>query len=258
MKEFGIIGYPLEHSFSAQYFNRKFVQEHIPAHYSSFPLQNINGFPALCEQHTFCGLNVTCPHKERIISWLDTLDSVAAAVGAVNVIHFHGNQRIGYNTDAVGFRSSILPYLTPLHSSALILGTGGAAKAVNYALHSLGIGTTFVSRRPTISLQHLLKQQKCIGYSDLNEDIMRRNLLIVNCTPLGMVPDVSACPPIPYHLLTDKHLLYDVIYNPAETLFLRLGREHGCRTVNGLQMLYGQASAAWDIWKNDCLANIDE
>ncbi|HCS88033.1 MAG TPA: shikimate dehydrogenase [Bacteroidales bacterium] len=234
------------------------MQEHIPAHYSSYPLRNIKDFPNLCEKHSFSGLNVTYPYKEHIIHYLDTLDPVAATIGAVNVIHFHRNQRIGYNTDAAGFRSSILPYLTPMHSSALILGTGGAAKAVNFALHSLGLQTTFVSRQPETSLQHLQKQQKCIGYSDLNEDIVRRNLLIVNCTPLGMIPDVAEYPHIPYSALTDKHLLYDVIYNPAETLFLRLGREHGCLTANGLQMLYGQAMAAWDIWKNDCLASIDE
>ncbi len=252
MKEFGIIGYPLEHSFSAQYFNRKFVQEHISAQYSSFPMPEISDFPRLCEQHSFCGLNVTCPHKERIIPWLDSLDPVAAAIGAVNVIRFHNGKRMGYNTDAIGFRNSILPFLQARHTAALVLGTGGAAKAVNYALRSLEIETTFVSRRPAHDLLQSHSRQTCIGYDDLNEDIMRRHFLIVNCTPLGMFPDISGYPPLPYYMLTAEHLLYDVIYNPEETVFLRFGRERGCRTLNGLQMLYGQAVAAWDIWKSDC------
>ncbi len=251
IKEFGLIGYPLGHSFSAQYFNDKFQREHIAAHYQTYPLQDLSQFPSLCRQHAFCGLNVTFPHKENILRFLDELSPDAAAIGAVNVIHFADNKRIGYNTDSVGFRLSIAPLLQTKHSAALILGTGGAAKAVRFALQQLGLNSLFVSRNPQqTSLQPDDKQQ-CIAYQDITHDIITKHLLIVNCTPLGMEPDTNNCPPIPYHWLTHEHILYDVIYNPKETLFLRHGREQQCQTHNGLQMLYGQAQAAWNIWNNN-------
>lgn len=251
IKEYGLIGYPLGHSFSAQYFNDKFSREHIAADYRTYPLPDINQFPALCLQHTFCGLNVTFPHKENILPFLDELSPDAAAIGAVNVIRFAHNKRIGYNTDTIGFRLSIEPHLHAEHSAALILGTGGAAKAVHYALRQLGLTTLFVSRNPQQTSLRSDDKQQCITYRDITQDIISRHLLIVNCTPLGMEPYTNACPPIPYHWLTPGHILYDVIYNPQETLFLRHGREQQCHTLNGLKMLHAQAQAAWNIWNSN-------
>lgn len=251
MKQFGIIGYPLGHSFSMRFFNDKFHTEHIAALYQAFPLSDISEFPSLCKQHTFSGLNVTYPYKEQIIPYLDEVDDVAKTIGAVNVICFKNNKKIGYNTDTVGFRLSLEPYLHPKLTSALILGTGGAAKAVNYALRKLDIKTTFVSRNPHSSNIQANNRQQCIGYQDINQDLLNDNLLIINCTPLGMMPFTYQYPPIPYDLLTPKHLLYDLIYNPEETRFLQFGKSRGCTVVNGLQMLYQQAIAAWDIWTNN-------
>ncbi len=250
IKEFGLIGYPLGHSFSAQYFNDKFSREHIAANYQTYPMPDINRFPELCRQHTFCGLNVTFPHKENILSFLDELSPEAAAIGAVNVIRFADNKRIGYNTDTIGFRLSIAQQLQPKHTAALILGTGGAAKAVQFALRNLGLTTLFVSRNPQHTSLRPNDKQQCITYGDITQDTINRHHLIVNCTPLGMEPHTDTCPPIPYHWLTPEHILYDVIYNPQETLFLRHGREQQCHTINGLQMLYAQAQAAWNIWNN--------
>lgn len=244
---FGLIGYPLGHSFSAQYFNEKFCREGIPAHYELYPMPNLNAFPALCRAHDLSGLNVTYPHKQAILPYLDGLDAGAAAIGAVNVIRFNNGQRIGYNTDTIGFRTSITPLLQPQHTAALILGTGGAAKAVSYALQQLGIAVTFVSRQPDqAAIGHA-----CIAYNEITKETIQHNKLIINCTPLGMAPLQDKYPPIPYNQLTDKHLLYDVIYNPHETLFLQQGRDRGCLTANGLQMLHGQAAAAWEIWNKE-------
>lgn len=237
-KSFGIIGYPLEHSFSADYFNKKFAEEGLDAHYRLYPIPSLDGFLQLIQEHSFTGLNVTLPYKETIMPYLDELDDTAAKIGAVNVIHFTEKRLVGYNTDTIGFRQSVEPLLRPYHTHALILGTGGAAKAVAYALRRTGIECQFVSRHAA----------KGITYAQLSRDILKQHLLIVNCTPLGMFPAVDACPPIPYQYLTDRHLVYDVIYNPAQTLFLRQASMHGAVTCNGIGMLYGQATAAWKIW----------
>ena len=240
MLHFGIIGNPLKQSFSAKFFTEKFLREHIDADYHLFPLSSIEEFPELCRKHEFTGLNVTIPYKQAVIPYLDELDATASAVGAVNVIKFSDNRLTGYNTDTLGFYESIRPILRPWHKKALVLGTGGAAKAVIYALGQLGINVSIVSR----------SCGRDYTYRQLTPEVIKDNLLIVNCTPLGMFPDTDACADIPYEALTPQHLLYDVIYNPEETLFLNKGKAQGASVCNGLGMLYGQAKEAWKIWGN--------
>ncbi len=239
MQQFGIIGYPLEHSFSAQYFNDKFAREGVAAVYNSYPIQHIEAFEELCQTHDFIGLNVTYPYKESIIPYLDTLDETAQEIGAVNVIHFKNGKKIGYNTDAIGFQKGLMPLLQLHHTRALILGTGGASKAIQYSLMKLHLPFTLVSRTA----------DKGIPYASLTPAIIAAHSLIINCTPLGMYPDIATLPPLPYQYLTKEHLLYDVIYNPNQTLFLQQGEAQGARIQNGLSMLVGQAEAAWEIWQ---------
>lgn len=236
MRHYGIIGYPLHHSFSAKYFSEKFEREGIEAEYSLYPI-GMEDLRLKIEDlfHRLDGMNVTMPYKQTIIPYLDRLDETAEAVGAVNVVH----KRVGYNTDCIGFMESIKPLLRDSDRKALVLGTGGASKAVCYGLKQLGIAPTLVSRTPKDGM---------IGYSDLTEGLMAEHTIIVNCTPLGMVPDTESYPPIPYELISAQHLLFDCIYNPEETLFLRKGRAQGAKTQNGIEMLYGQAKAAWKIW----------
>ena len=236
MRHYGIIGYPLHHSFSAKYFSEKFEREGIEAEYSLYPI-GMEDLRLKIEDllHRLDGMNVTMPYKQTIIPYLDRLDETAEAVGAVNVVH----KRVGYNTDCIGFMESIKPLLRAFDRKALVLGTGGASKAVCYGLKQLGIATTLVSRTPKDGM---------IGYSDLTEGLMAEHTIIVNCTPLGMVPDTESYPPIPYELISAQHLLFDCIYNPEETVFLRKGRAQGAKTQNGIEMLYGQAKAAWKIW----------
>lgn len=241
MTHFGIIGYPLHHSFSANFFNEKFTREGIDAEYTLYPIEDIAAVPALFRKVTFTGMNVTMPYKQAVIPYLDRLDETAAAIGAVNVIHFEKNgSKVGYNTDAIGFIHSIRPLLTPADKQALVLGTGGAAKAVRYGLQKLGLTVTNVSRTP---------QPNQLSYADLRGQLADYQV-IVNCTPLGMVPDIAGMADLPYHELTSAQLLYDCIYNPEETRFLQEGKKRGCRIKNGLDMLYGQAHAAWEIWAN--------
>lgn len=236
MRHYGIIGYPLHHSFSAKYFSEKFEREGIEAEYSLYPI-GTEDLRLKIEDlfHRLDGMNVTMPYKQTIIPYLDRLDETAEAVGAVNVVH----KRVGYNTDCIGFMESIKPLLRAFDRKALVLGTGGASKAVCYGLKQLGIAPTLVSRTPKDGM---------IGYSDLTEGLMAEHTIIVNCTPLGMVPDTESYPPIPYELISAQHLLFDCIYNPEETVFLRKGRAQGAKTQNGIEMLYGQAKAAWKIW----------
>lgn len=241
MKEFGIIGYPLGHSYSAQYFSDKFSQGDICARYRMFPLKAIEEVVDLWAQVPFTGMNVTIPYKEAVIPYLDDLDDTAKSIGAVNVIQFKDGKRIGYNTDVMGFTESISTMLQPHDTHALILGTGGAAKAIRSGLMQLGIHTQYVSRKAS---------DKAITYADLTKEIMQQYSIIVNCTPLGMWPNVDSCAAIPYELLSTKHLLFDCVYNPEETTFLRKGKEKGCRVRNGMRMLLGQAEAAWKIWNN--------
>ena len=253
MKHFGIIGYPLEHSFSAQYFNRKFKEENIDAEYSLYPLKDIKDFPLLIERHQFAGLNVTMPYKQSVIPFLAGLDESARESGAVNVISIRDGLLWGYNTDAIGFKDSLNPILRESDKQALVLGTGGAAHAIAYALRVLNINATFVSRQPATAcgLQPNVRRRSplpVISYHDLTEQVMATHPLIVNCTPLGMHPRTENKPPIPYEMLTAAHFLYDCIYNPDETLFLKEGIRRGCRTKNGIEMLHGQARKAWEIW----------
>jgi shikimate dehydrogenase len=243
MQQYGLIGYPLGHSFSKRFFTEKFENEQINAIYESYPIDNIQKLTKLIASVELSGLNVTIPYKEQVIPFLDELDNDAAEIGAVNVIKFiRSNNTLtlkGFNTDAIGFENSIRPLLKPHHSKALILGTGGASKAIKFVLQKLGLETVYVSRTPTIGR---------LTYGELNEMILSDFTVIVNASPVGTFPNVDTCPAIPYQFLTDKHLLYDVVYNPTETLFLKKGREQGAVGLNGEQMLVEQALAAWEIW----------
>ncbi len=243
IKQFGLIGYPLSHSFSKGYFANKFRQETITdCAYDVFPLEKIEDFELLCNKHkNLLGLNVTIPYKQSIIPFLDELHEEAKAIGAVNTIKFINGKKIGYNSDCYGFEMSLKPLLKPHHTSALILGTGGASKAVEYVLKKLGIQFQYVSRN---------KNDKAISYDDVNSFIMHHSTLIINTSPLGMYPNIESAPEIPYDAITDQHLLYDLVYNPEETLFLKRGKEHGAQTKNGLEMLHLQANRSWEIWNN--------
>lgn len=243
---YGLIGYPLGHSFSAKYFTEKFSMEHIENSYRLFPLSSINEFEKLLiSQPTLEGLNVTIPYKEKVIPYLDTVSPDATAIGAVNVIKISHDKtgRIahlsGYNTDWMGFSLSLIPLLTQNIRSALVLGTGGASKAVVYALEKLGISVQLVSRT---------KKEGCITYSEITKDIIASHLLIVNTTPLGTFPDIYTYPDIPYDYLTDKHLCYDLVYNPAVTEFLSKSMKYKAKVKNGLEMLHKQAELSWKIW----------
>lgn len=238
MRHFGIIGYPLIHSFSAKYFNEKFESEKIDAEYSLYPTENLTGERMNELMNSLDGMNVTMPYKKDVIAYLDRLDETAEAIGAVNVIH----DRVGYNTDCLGFIDSIRPLLREYDKKALVLGTGGASKAVCFGLKKLGISPTLVSRTP---------QEGMLGYDDLTKAVMSDYTVIVNCTPLGMAPEEETFPPIPYEYISARHLLFDCVYNPEETLFLQKGKAQGATTRNGMEMLYGQAKAAWKIWNNN-------
>ena len=239
MRHYGIIGFPLLHSFSAKYFNEKFATEQIEAEYSLYPTK-VESLKLKVERllNSLDGFNVTLPYKQEIIPYLERLDETAQAIGAVNVVY----KRVGYNTDCLGFMESMRPLVREYDKKALVLGTGGASKAVCYGLRKLGIAPTLVSRTP---------KEGMLGYKDLNESVMAAHTIIVNSTPLGMLPDVDSCPDIPYEMLSARHLLYDCVYNPEETLFLKKGKAQGCTIKNGLEMLYGQAKAAWKIWNNE-------
>lgn len=246
MDKYGLIGYPLKHSFSIGYFNEKFASEQIDATYVNYEIPQIADFRKVVEETPgLRGLNVTIPYKEQVIPFLDELDPDTRRIGAVNVIKIirlpKGKIRlIGYNSDIIGFTQSIQSLLLPHHRRALILGTGGSSKAVFHGLKNLGIESTFVSRTR--------KGSGMITYDELTPDVMRTHTVVVNCTPVGMYPQVDACPDIPYELLTPDHLLYDLLYNPNTTLFMKKGEAQGAVTKNGLEMLLLQAFAAWEIW----------
>jgi len=243
MKQFGLIGFPLGHSFSKKYFTEMFQSEGIDARYDLYELKDISDFAALKENSALCGINVTIPYKEKIIDFLDELDETAEQIGAVNVVKFiraNGELKLkGYNSDAIGFENSLAPFIKPYHQKALILGTGGASKAIVYVLQKLGIKTTYVSRTPKPGM---------LTYNELTESVLNDNFLIINASPVGTFPHSDECPAIPYQYITAKHLLFDVVYNPAETLFLKKGWERGAKGLNGEKMLVGQAEAAWKIW----------
>ncbi len=245
MKKYGLIGFPLGHSFSRNYFNNKFADEKIDAEYVNFEIPSIQDFRRVIEENpNIYGLNVTIPYKQQVIPYLDELDADAEEIGAVNVIKFirEAGQKlklVGYNSDVVGFMGSIKPLLKPHHREALILGTGGASKAIVYGLRKLGISSVFVSRT---------KKEGMLTYDELTPEIMQEFTVIINCTPVGMFPHTDACPALPYECLTGKHLLFDLIYNPEETLFMKKGAAQGAITKNGLEMLLLQAIGAWSIW----------
>ncbi len=245
---YGLIGYPLSHSFSKKYFTEKFEQEKIvDCQYDLFPIETIDQFPKLIAEHpALRGLNVTIPYKQSVIPFLDELDETAKAVGAVNCIKVESRKLIGYNTDVFGFRQSIKPFLETQHERALILGTGGASKAVAYVLKEIGIDCYFVTRNKSNNQQ--LTTNNIFNYSELNEIVMNAFKLIVNASPVGMYPNVNDAPELPYQLITSSHLLYDLVYNPIETEFLKRGKKQNASVVNGLSMLHQQAEEAWKIW----------
>lgn len=239
---YGIIGFPLQHSFSPAFFSEKFRKLGISESYRSFPLDPITGLPELLSAHPgLKGLNVTIPYKEQVLPFLDHIADAALQIGAVNCIKIEDGKLTGYNTDYIAFRETLKPLLTERHRKALILGTGGAAKAVAFALSQLDIPFSFVSRT---------QQKGCCTYDDLGSGRMNEHTLIINTTPLGMAPDTGSCPDIPYSLLTPDHLLYDLVYNPGVTLFLEKGARKGAQTKNGYEMLTAQAEASWEIWSH--------
>lgn len=248
MNLYGLIGFPLTHSFSKRYFTDKFNREHIKeSSYELFEMQSLDELPALLKKHTdLRGLNVTIPHKKDVIAYLDDLDDASAErIGAVNTIKIYADGSTkGFNTDYYGFQQSLVEWLDRRGEScanfkALILGNGGAAKAVQVALQDLQMEYVQVSRQ---------KSEDCISYEELTEDVMASHLMIINTTPLGTYPNTENCPLIPYQWVTRNHYLYDLVYNPAETLFLKNGAEKGAATLNGLKMLELQAEKAWEIW----------
>ena len=243
-KLYGLLGYPLVHSFSQNYFNQKFESENIDAEYINFEIPDVGMLmEVVAENENLNGLNVTIPYKEQVIPFLDEIDPAASEVGAVNVIKFirdkDGLRLKGYNSDIIGFTDSIKSLLKPHHQSALVLGTGGAAKAVSYSLRKLGLEVQLVSRR---------KSANTLVYEELTKNDLKNHKVIVNTTPLGMYPNVDTCPDIPYRYLTSQHLCYDLIYNPDETLFLKNSRQAGAQVKNGLEMLLLQAFASYSIW----------
>ena len=247
MDKYGLIGYPLGHSFSVSFFNEKFANEKINARYINFEIPQIEDLPEiLASNPELKGLNVTIPYKQKVISYLDELSSEARSIGAVNVMRVtHKGKGIilkGFNSDVIGFTRSIEPMLESIHKKALILGTGGASRAIEYGLKSLGLETLFVSRN---------KKEGCITYEEVTPQIIKDYNVIVNCTPLGMYPKSDTCPQLPYEAMDSHTILYDLIYNPDETLFLKKGAEHGASTKNGLEMLLLQAFASWEFWNGE-------
>ncbi|AHM60942.1 shikimate 5-dehydrogenase [Flammeovirgaceae bacterium 311] len=248
MRKFGLIGYPLGHSFSKGYFTEKFKKEGIAdASYELYPLQHIAEFPELLAQNQeLLGINVTIPYKEQVIPYLNSLHESAQKVGAVNVIKREGRQLIGYNSDYFGFKLSLQQWLghTLPHLQALVLGTGGAAKAVAAALQDLGIPFQLVSRQAA---------ENTLSYTQLHQQpqLLQQYRLLINTTPLGMQPNLASCPDLPYDQLGVQHALYDLVYNPAETRFMKEGISRGAQAKNGLQMLHLQAEKAWEIWNGN-------
>lgn len=240
MTKFGIIGYPLGHSFSKGFFTEKFARESIDAQYLNFEIPDVAMLSDVLRNNPeLRGLNVTLPHKQAVIPLLDEMSEEAKEIGAVNVIRIRNGRLKGFNSDIIGFTNSIKPLLMPHHKKALILGTGGASKAIRVGLNRLGIEWTYVSR----SLG-----EGMLTYADLTPKLMQDYTVIVNCSPVGMFPKVDAAPAIPYELLSPQHLLFDCVYNPEETLFMKKGREQGATVKNGLEMLHLQAVASWDFW----------
>jgi shikimate dehydrogenase len=244
MSLYGLIGYPLGHSFSKQYFTKKFEKEGINAVYETFPIPFINDFPALLKAHPgLKGLSVTIPYKEQVLQYITEFSPEVKAIGATNSIKIVGDKLIAYNTDIVGFRESFMKLLKPSHTKALVLGTGGAAKAVQYVLKQIGIDFLVVTRSEVLN-------ERLINYKMINEHTMKEYTVIINCSPAGMEPNEHSYPDIPYHLITPDHYLYDLVYKPAKTIFLERGEERGATVQNGYEMLLIQAEESWRIWNS--------
>ena len=245
MEKYGLIGFPLGHSFSISYFNQKFQDEGIDAVYENYEISTIDALPEVLDSNpNLRGLNVTIPYKEKVLPFLDSVSPEARAIGAVNVIRVthQGNQvkLRGYNSDVIGFTQSIEPMIDKKwHKKALILGTGGASKAIDYGLRHLGLETVFVSR---------YERPDTIQYGTITPEVVREYNVIINCTPLGMYPKTEECPALPYEAMDQHTILYDLIYNPDETLFMKRGAEYGAQTKNGLEMLLLQAFSSWEFW----------
>ena len=247
MTTYGLIGYPLGHSFSRKFFTEKFEQEGIDAQYLNFEIPSIEEFPDIIQNNPeLRGLNVTIPYKQQVMQYLDEISEEAKAIGAVNVVRCQRStvncqpHLTGYNSDVIGFVESIKPLLKPHHKKALILGTGGASKAIRYGLEKkLGMETLYVSRTA---------REGMITYEDMNEAVLKEYEVIVNCSPVGMYPHVDECPALPYEAMNENNLLYDLVYNPLETLFMKKGAAQGATVKNGLEMLHLQAIASWEFW----------
>ena len=239
-RKFGLIGKNIDYSFSKKYFSEKFKKENLDCTYSNFDIENISLIESILQKNWISGYNVTIPYKQDIIKFLDEIDEVAKAIGAVNTIKKIDNKNIGFNTDCIGFEKSLIPLIeNKKPDSALILGGGGASKAVKYVLKKIKINYSTVSRK---------EGKSEFIYENLNDVIINRFKMIINCSPVGTFPNINKCPNIPYKHLTKEHVLYDLVYNPIESLFLRRGRELGCKTKNGLEMLEIQANESWRIW----------
>ena len=240
MTKYGIIGYPLGHSFSRGFFTEKFARESIDAQYLNFEIPDVAMLSdVLRDNPELRGLNVTLPHKQAVIPLLDEMSEEAMEIGAVNVIRVRNGKLKGFNSDIIGFTNSIKPLLQPHHRKALVLGTGGASKAIRVGLNRMGIEWTYVSRSPRDGM---------VTYEDITAETLQEYTVIVNCSPVGMFPKVDAAPAIPYELLSPQHLLFDCVYNPEETLFMKKGRKQGATVKNGLEMLHLQAIASWNFW----------
>ena len=248
MNTYGLIGYPLGHSFSRKFFTEKFATEGIDAQYLNFEIPSIEEFPEIIKNNpTLRGLNVTIPYKQQVMQYLDDISEEAKAIGAVNVVKCQLStvncqlHLTGYNSDVIGFVNSIKPLLKPHHKKALILGTGGASKAIYYGLtKKLSMETLFVSRTA---------REGMITYEEVTAEVLKEYEVIVNCSPVGMYPHVDECPALPYEALNENNLLYDLVYNPLETLFMKKGAAQGATVKNGLEMLHLQAIASWEFWE---------
>lgn len=244
MRVFGLIGYPLSHSFSQKYFDEKFRKEGLTGcRYELFPIQSIDELKKILQKHPDLeGLNVTIPYKQQVLSWLYSNADIPEGIRACNCIKISEGKLLGYNTDVTGFEKSLIPLLQPWHKKALVLGNGGATVAVIYVLKKLNIDFEIVSRS--------LHNGSTLTYGEVNEEVMNQNLIVINTTPVGMYPQTDQCPDVPYQHITDKHLLYDLVYNPAKTLFLQKGEQGGATIKNGEEMLILQAEESWRIWNS--------
>ena len=242
MNTYGLIGYPLGHSFSRKFFTEKFEKEGIDAQYLNFEIPSIEEFPEIIKNNPeLRGLNVTIPYKQQVMQYLHNISEEASAIGAVNVVRVRDGHLTGFNSDVIGFVNSIRPLLKPHHKKALILGTGGASKAIHYGLEKkLGMETLFVSRTA---------REGMITYDDITPETLQAYHVIVNCSPVGMYPHVDECPALPYEAMNENNLLYDLVYNPLKTLFMKKGAEQGATVKNGLEMLHLQAIASWRFWE---------